>query len=128
MQTVLSVHRRATTDEMEPYGLVRVGNNLAAAHICNDELVTALELLSEVEAALVRMIQDAPRADSGLAVSFAVLKYNACVSLERTGDDESLELAALNRQYARRALEQVAEGSDNHEYRFVAAALSGLGD
>lgn len=128
MQTVLSAHRRATADEMEPYGLVRVGNNLAAAHICNDELPTAWELLSEAEAALVRIIQDTPRAESALAVSYAVLKYNACVLLERAGDDESRELATLNRQYARQALEQVGEGRDNHEYRFVAAALSGLGD
>ena len=128
LQAVLQAHRRALDGEMEQYGHGRVANSLAAAYICGGQLEEAWEALTEAESEFVAMIENSPAPDPPTLLGLAAVKYNACVLLRRSSDQaQNLSLAKLNRENALEVLERVPERNNNHGYRFVAAALSGLG-
>jgi hypothetical protein len=126
MQISLRTYDSSSFAEVDPYSRIRTRNNLAAAHLVHDELETSFELLVDAETGLAQLIESTPAPDSKLAVAMAVIKYNACVLLLQDGTPENRELAVLNMTYADQALRQVSERGENDQFRFVAAALSGL--
>lgn len=131
LETVLQAHRRALDGELETYGHGRAANSLAAVYICSGRLAEAWEALSEAESVFVDMINDSPTPDPPALLGLAATKYNACVLLRRARDQaadqaENLAHVEANRKVALEALNWIPEGSDNHGYRFMAAAINGL--
>ena len=126
MQSSLRTYDSPAFAEVDRYSRIRTRNNMAAAHMVNDELETSFDLLADAETGLTRLIESSPGPDSKLAVAMAVIKYNVCILLLQDGSPENRELAVLNTAYADQAPRQVSDRGENDQFRFVAAALSGL--